>query len=569
MNKPILGRIASFLFAFYALSLLAFFAYALLTFSANGYLASMRWEYALKHGFVLFMDYLIPVHAAAVAVGASLAGIARTPRAPGSPAEPFNRVISSTLITFLLLAAAYTVLYEGVYPAAVRRLSDMQYQSRLARQYLSQADAATKKGDYVSSLDQVTRYLAIDPSNKQVVEQKMTLETLAARQSAPSAGPVVAGQADATLGAQGLVEKAHFYFDRQDWFSAHYYAQEAASLDPRRTDALGLASEAWDKLNGLPEGNTDAKSAELFQQKKDAYTLLAGGNALAAYYRFTALAAQYPNDQDIKTYLGEAGNKVAQESFFLDEAQQVETLPGAQRILFLNGGGEGITEAVYIGKMVELPGGDAFFYDVEAIRYDAAGNVAWHLSAPYGRREGDSLLMHCIDRKDAKIQFLPLYLQGTRAAAERTTLALRPTVEELRALSTSRDALAVMGLEELWRLRGRLSAFGLSSQTIMVDMAMKMLMPFAFLILSIFAVTLGWGFRARYFGRMSPFGIILMQLVPVVLAVLSLLYVHAHRVIFGFAVLAFGFTTALIVLGVLQLILLSVSLVMMAGQTTR
>jgi hypothetical protein len=569
MNRSLLGRIAPFLFAFYALSLLAFFAYALLTFSATGYLPTMRWEFALKHGFVLFMDYLIPVHAAAVAVAASLAGTGRAARAPAAPAESFSRLVASTLVVFLLLTAAYTVLFEGLYPAALRRLSDMQYQSSLARQYANQADAAVKQGDYRTGLDRLTRYLAVDPSNKEMAAQKLALETLAAKQAAPGPAPTAAGQAEGNqaMGAQGLVQKAQYYFDRQDWFSAHYYAQQAAALDPRRTDALRLASQAWDKLNGQPGEGGDA-GAKLFQQKKDAYALLAGGDAMAAYYRFVALAAQNPKDADIKTYLDEAGKKVAQESFFLDDAKQVETLPGTQGILFLNGLTGGATEAVSIGKMVEMPGGDDYFYDVEAIHYDASGNVLWHMSAPYGRREGDSLLMHCIDRTDPSVQFLPLYVQGSRPPAERATLTLQPTVEELRALSTSRNALAVMSLDELWRMRGRLDAFGLSADTLMVNMAMKMLMPFAFLVLSIFSLTLGWAFRART-ARMSPFAVILMPLVPIVLAMLSLLYVHAHRVVFAFAVLAFGFTTALVVLGALELVLLAAALVTMAGQSAR
>lgn len=571
MNRSLLSRIASFLFAFYALSLLAFFAYALLTFSATQFLPSMRWEYALKRGFVLFMDYLIPVHAAAVAVGASLAGVAQARRAPGAAAEPFNKLVSSTLVTFLVLTAGYTVLYEGLYPAARRGLSDMQYRSSLARQYMSQADAALKKGDYRASLDAVDRYLAIDPSNKETADKRLELSARAARQSPPAPGPSVAGleamSPDAS--AQALVDKAKYYTDRQDWFSAHYYAQAASALDPRRTDALRLAAQAAEKLGAIIESEKDAKSALLFRQKKDAYDLLIGGNVVAAYYRFLELQKENPGDSDIATYLGIASDKVAKTTFFLDDARKMETLPGTQNILFLNGAEKDATEAVYIGKMVEQAQGDAYFYDIEAVRYDPAGSVTWHFGAPFGRREGGSILMNCVDRTDTRVRFLPRYVQGTRAPAEMNLLALRPTVEQMHSLSLGRDALAVLGLAELWRMRADLGSFGLSREALTVDMAMKMLMPCVFLILSIFSLSLGWAFRARYFGRMSLIAIIMMPLVPLVLSVLSLLYVHAHRVIIGFTVLAFGFTAALAVLAALQVVLLVVALIMLAGQSTR
>ena len=72
-----------FLLLFYALALAAFFIYSLVTFTATEYLPSLRWEYALKNAFILFMDYLIPVHAAAVAVAASLSFESGAPhRAP-------------------------------------------------------------------------------------------------------------------------------------------------------------------------------------------------------------------------------------------------------------------------------------------------------------------------------------------------------------------------------------------------------------------------------------------------------------------------------------------------------
>ncbi len=566
MSRPILGRISGYLFAFYVVAFLAFSAYALAGFTASTYLPSLRWEYAARRGFILFLDYLIPVHAAAIAIGASLS---RPEIARRGQAVPFSRLIVSTLVTLVLLAAVYTALSAGVYPRMVRRLAQMRSQSVVARQYLAAAQTARQNKDYRASLDAVERYLAIDADNRQAEQMRQELEPLAARQTRPPAPPVPAEVASSGgLDAQAYVEKARYYFDRQDWFSAHYYAQAAASVDPRRVDALRLAAQAWEAISGVATAQADAAGAELFQQKKNAYSLLASGDVLSAYYRFLQLAAAYPKDKEIANYLQVSTDSLKRVSFFLDEVKKAEPLPGTSQILYLDRGGAAATMAVFIGKMVEMPGGDDYFFDVEALQYDSTGAVAWHLSAPYGRREGSTILMRTVDRNDPKVQYLPLYLQGTRDPAQRSLLPLRPTVEELRALSMDGSGLGSLGFVELWRLRGDLSAFGLAREALSIDMVMKVLLPFAFLVLSLFALALGWGFRTRGTGGIPGPSLILAPLVPVVLAALSLLYLYANRLVVGFSVLAFGLAVALVVLAVLQVILIAVALAMLAGQSS-
>ncbi|HEY9593823.1 MAG TPA: hypothetical protein VHE79_05055, partial [Spirochaetia bacterium] len=152
MNRPLLGRIIPYLLVFYALSLVAFFAWSFIGFGNTALIASFRWEYAFKRAFVLFMRYLIPIHAAAVAVAASTAGLTAAGASGGQP-RPFNRIVSSTLVAFLVLAAGYTALFEGVYPGAQRRLSDMAYRSSIARMYRAQAVSAIAGKDYRAALD--------------------------------------------------------------------------------------------------------------------------------------------------------------------------------------------------------------------------------------------------------------------------------------------------------------------------------------------------------------------------------------------------------------------------------
>jgi hypothetical protein len=242
MNRPLLGRVSSFLFFFYFFSFGIFFLVSALRFTSDVVLPSLRWAYALDRAFVLFIDYLLPVHAAAIAVAASLsAGSESTSR--GAQSRPFNRIAASSLVMFLLLSAAYTLVFEITYPAARRGLTDLQHTTSLARQLSRESEAAQQRGDYRTGLGLANRYLSMDPGNREMQDRKAALESLVAHQEAPPQPPKPAGEEPGSvLDAQALIMKAQKYFDQQDWFSAHYYAQKANLLDPRRTDALRLAA---------------------------------------------------------------------------------------------------------------------------------------------------------------------------------------------------------------------------------------------------------------------------------------------------------------------------------------
>ncbi len=566
MNRSLLSRILPYLLAFYALALAAFFVYAVVTFSATLYLPSLRWEYALKRAFILLMDYLIPVHAAAVAVAASLSWEA--PR-PGAPAQPFSRVVSSAVVAFLVLTAVYAALAEGVAPRTRARLDEMRYASRTAVELRRQANAAVQRGDWRAAVEAADRYLAVDPGNRAMVEQRISAASRAARQPVANTGPApAAGPAVNEADAQALVERARFYAAQKDWFSAHYYAQAAVGADPRRRDALEIMAQAARELAGQPVAAKSTAEAQFFSDKRDALDRLERGDAVGAYYAFLSLHGRNDRDADVTRYLGQAAQDLQKNHFFVDEARRTELLPGTQGIVFLNRYDADSAEAVSIAKMVELPNGEAYFFGIEAIHYDAAGAVTWHFTAPYGKREQDVVLMSAVDRTDPSVQAQPLYLEGARPAAERAVLRLAPSEEELRVIASGRPTLASMTIGEMWRLRNRLGSFGLARQALGVEMTMRLVMPFAFLVLSILCTAMGWALRVRT-GRLPAIGIVLMPLLPVVLALMSLLYLHAHRLIIGFTVIGFGLATAFITLAILQGVLLVVSLALLAGQSNR
>ena len=75
---------------------------------------------------------------------------------------------------------------------------------------------------------------------------------------------------------------------------------------------------------------------------------------------------------------------MTRQTYFLDEAERMEPLPGARGLLFVNPRDDGLREIVSIGKMVTTTG-ETFFKDIEVLRF-GPGGVVLHYRAPYGKR---------------------------------------------------------------------------------------------------------------------------------------------------------------------------------------
>ena len=215
-------------------------------------------------------------------------------------------------------------------------------------------------------------------------------------------------------------------------------------------------------------------------------------------------------------------------------------------------------------------GTDRWFFDVEAIRYDAKGAVTWHLSTPRARLSEDEtmLLLKGVDRIDPKKVTEAMYHAGSRPAAERNTLRLGKGIEDLPIHALDPAPLAGTGMAELWRIRRSLARNDRLHTEVSVELATRAAKPFVFLVVSLFAVAFGWSLRGRWTGRAPALAWVAAPAVVAAVGILVQLYLHAHRVLLGFVVLSLGgLTAAAIVLGVLQLVLVAVALAVLAGQS--
>ncbi len=299
--------------------------------------------------------------------------------------------------------------------------------------------------------------------------------------------------------------------------------------------------------------------------------MLSLGDPVTAYYAFANLARQRPDDVDAKEFLAEAERQLRAKHFFTDDAATAAALPGPA-----NGCCGSPTAATpwrcgpgAWSRSSAKTGTERWFFDVEAIRVDAKGAMSWHLGAVSARLSDDekTLLLKGVDRRDPKKGSEAVYLAGTRAAAERNILPLGIGVDDLSFRSLDRAPLAGRGMAELWRIRQSLARSDAMHAAISVELATRAAAPFTFLVVSLFAVAFGWSLRGRWTGRAPALAYLAAPSIVVAAGILTQLYVHAHRVLLGFAVTSLSFTAAAIVLGALELVLVAAALAVLAGQS--
>jgi hypothetical protein len=384
-----------------------------------------------------------------------------------------------------------------------------------------------------------------------------------------------------------LLEMAEGFYEREDYFSAHYYAALAYKLNPKRRDAQRLAARAREMIASKDLSKLEMEEKLLFERKREGYEYFVNEQYYQAYSVFRELENRYPQDADVISYLTKSEERLSRESFFLEEAEQIDTLPGARDLLFLNHDREDEREIVYIGKLAGIDSG-VFGKDIEVLRFGDQG-LLYHYYAPYGKLRDGMLNLHGVsrlsgdrktdDRRSGRAsgesrESVPRYLSGAaRLRQERLPymLALTPTLEQLPSLSGGRAASASkesLGFFTLWQARSQIGGFGYLESTVSGEILRRMLLPFSFLVLCLFSVAIGWRFQARFLTRPHWILLIFMPLFPIVAIPLVGLYSYAQQILMNFVLLRLSFSITLIVFLALQGLLLFFAMIILAGQRT-
>ena len=556
------------LFGFYVLALVFFLVRGFLGFPARELLPAFVRPYVWSTAFVELMRYAIPLTLAGAAVSYSLLS-APPPRGR----TPFHRVISSHLTGMISLTVLYTALFLGLLPRAEANLERLSSLSREAGAYLDQAESALETGDRRSALQNYERYLAIDKTNEKVQTHIGELRAGLAGESdrptpegLPESGPLPGDQSEG-LDTGELVGRAERLLAEGDYFTSYYYADLAARIDPRRTEARRLAARARRQIDRTDLKDLHEPEAAVFEKKREGFRLFSNEQYVKSYGLFYELNRQEPEDSEVDKYLELSRTRLDGQAFFLDEARAADSMPGPAGILFHNPRGGDFREIVYLGKMAVTPEG-AYFADIEVVGFGSEG-LSYHYGADYGKLYEGQINLRGLERRRPETESRPRVYRGTMpegAGEAPHMLALKPDPALLRTLTAERGSLDAMGFPALWNVREQIGAFGHLEAPVGREILVRLLHPFSFVVLALAGMSAGWRFRADHSSRPRWPAYLLLPAFVLLAVSLASFYLSAQSAILSFVSLRFGFASALIALVVLQALALFLALAALAGQ---
>lgn len=305
---------------------------------------------------------------------------------------------------------------------------------------------------------------------------------------------------------------------REDFYSAHFYAMKAYHLapenDPRKKEAMRLAAQAW---NTIEQGSADMQAdfdVHLFYGKKEAYTLMQEGSDVQAYYRFLHLHnlveknRPLKKDPDIERFLEITHKTLLEKVFFIDETDSLPIFEKIQNVKFsVDDKDAHKTQFKLDGIAFIYKEGNINIYgrNCEITRYRDDASVEFRYFVPFvkfiplANAEGESamrLLLQAVDRNKEPEAFMPKILEGAISSEQSAVMILPFSYSDFQLIIAASEGEKTMTLSELYAFRPKSESFGFSKEIYNREILKRVgSAPFSILLTSIYLLILAWALR--------------------------------------------------------------------------
>jgi len=548
-------------------------------------LANFSISWRIIRGFLDFLRLFPALALSALVIPFGFKIQAQERNNPFSP--QFLKSLFGSIITAIVAAALYGLLFSLALPLAQDYEGNIRYQSRLYTLSKEKAYEYAVLGEWDETAQFITICEGIWPNGKELSELKVEAEVrsegmryisrhmLDAKQSGfqPDLGGVQ--PLDATE-ALALAETA---LAEERYFDAHWLATLGGRLardgSPEKTIANRLAGRAWEGVNSLEPNAAESRSHRIYRLKREGYNALLGEEWIRSYYIFLELKDLSPDDPDVEKYFTLSENGVKQVAFFIDEIERYLTLgkmlTGAIFSLPLNTGPTRPGRIVVRMASLSTFPDNAYSIENEILAFEGDGRPIWSVKAPYAKIIPMTLetgpvvviLLRALDREDETKKWEAEIL-GLEHNVGGAKIVLPVSWDDFLLLTNIRRGISGLSLADLKKAADNLGSFGYQAQVFEAELLRRFAEPLLVLPLGILAIVVGWRYRAMK--RPRYMGIPMLFILPAVMTGIE----HFVRLWINnlgiWAVVSLGFVSAAIFFGIGVLVLLILSLITLAAQ---
>ncbi|MDR2419674.1 MAG: hypothetical protein LBD79_11615 [Treponema sp.] len=540
---------------------------------------SVRWRFV--SGFLSYFD-LFPALV--------LSGLVLLFSSQENPQEKFTRFSPKFLeylktpITIGIVATlVYTLLFLLATPLAHDFVSTLRFRGELYTQSITGAVKYAERGEWPDA-EQFMRVCDSiwpgNPLNEPLREQiKVGMDSwrlsVSLRDQSTGAGEKVSQNRHPlgkepvnTTEALVMADKA---FREERYYDSHWLAVLAGRLahqgSVEATQAQRLASLAWSALDvatSLPE----EEAYYLYRQKREGYEAVIAGDWINAYYIFKMLAPRLPSDTDVANFLALSEEGARQSSFFVNEVDEHvgEMLLEALFSLPIDNGGRAVMRVFSLSTMPDASYGTGF----ELMAFSADGTMRYDLITPYVKilpiRLDDTekllIMLHALSRESAEASLAPVWSGNERPSITNTELILNVSYDDFLLLAKLRRGLKSLSINELFTASDRFGDYGYITKVFEAELIYRLSEPGAMLSLVILIIIVGWRFRSS----VKYLNIPMLFILPLVFNGLVFFFRKILNILSITLIIAFSFSTTIIVFSIGLVCLFIFCLIMASAQ---
>jgi len=505
-----------------------------------------------------------------------------------TPQNLFRR-FETSIVTAILAAVVYALLFLLILPLAQNSEKNMLYQGELYRLAKSRAESHRKAHEWI----QASQFIGIcdsvwknspglDDLRTEIKNNIDIIEAADRRQqvSRPKTADVSAlpGQKQ-PVDAGEAIFMGETAFNKGEFLDAHWLATLAGRIarpgSPEVAKAAALAAKAWNQIEVLQTSAGEENAHALYLLKKSGYEAMVSGDFIRAYYIFKEHAEKSPNDPDTKRFLAKCEEATKEIAFFTDEVDITIGDRQTNVILSLPVVENGLSgrSVIRIASLSSTPD-FAYGISVEYMAFDANSRPLLSLYAPNAKilpitiegRPQVHILMRALNRNSPTERSEPVwYIRNVNPRhPDDAQMILDMSYETFLEVVKLRQGLGSLRINELFIAAKMADKAGYIPQVYEAEIFNRIGNCLFFLPMAIVAITMGWYFRARR----SPRYIFvpLLFVFPVVFYGIVFLYRKTISVLGASLIFAVGFSQAAVALIVFLALSFFISLIILVKQ---